>query len=570
MKRVLKRLIPILLCLVVIFSIIWYLFWYDRGFTQELLLGTARFFEQHGNHSVASWLYKQAYNQTGNDDSIVIELANRFKEAGNYTQAEIALTNAIAEGGSVDLYLALSKTYVEQDKLLDAANMLENITNPEIKAQLDEMRPAAPVASPAPGFYSQYMNVQVNAAPTDRLFITTTGDFPSLKDEGNRDITLVGGENAIYAIAVGENGLVSVPSYFGYTVGGVIEEVSISDSVLDAYIRNELDIGADTQLFTSDLWKITSLTVPEGVEDFTDIGRLIYLETLVIDSRSIDHLEMLSTLAQLKELTVRNSPLSATDLAVIAKLPMLEKLTLSGCSLSNITPLSEASKLTYLDLSRNAIADVSPLSFMENLTTLDLNNNALSNLNALSALENLEVLDVSFNSLTSIAPLSVCPSLKGLIANNNQISEIPVFQNPSVLSILTISNNNLTNVEPLSQYTSLTGLNIAYNQIKDITPLASLKQLVSVDFSHNQVTALPTWDKSSMLVVLDGSYNKISSVKPLRGLMFLNKVVLDYNKITNVDALADCPLMAEVSIYGNSVKDVSKLTDLSIIVYHIP
>ena len=570
MKRTIKRFLPILLSLVIICSIIWYLFVYDRGFMQDVLLTGARFFERQGSHSVATWLYNQAYLHSGNDDSVIIELAERFKKIGNYTQAEVVLTSAIAEGGSADLYIALSKTYVEQNKLLDAANMLENITNPDLKSQLDARRPAAPVATPAPGFYSQYINVSIESEHSTDLFIATDGDFPSVKNAYTDSITLVGGENKIYAIAVDENGLVSQPSYFGYTVGGVIEEVTISDPVLDSLYRELLGVGMETQLFTNDLWSITSLNVPEGVKDFSDLGRLAYLETLVIDGLSIDNLQMLAPLSQLKSLTIRGCPLSATDLSVIGALPNLENLTLQDCSLSNISGLSGAARLVTLDLSKNAIRDLGGLSFMENLTTLNLSSNALTNLSALSALEKISVLDVSYNSLTSIAPLATCKSLSVVIATNNQLSEIPAFNDTTVLKTLDLSNNNLTSVDNLSKYTSLSVLGLSYNQITDVSALAGLNQLTSVDFSHNEISAIPAWNKSCQLVELNGSYNKITSVAPLRGLACLNNVYLDYNKLTNINPLAECRMLVRVSIYGNSVKDVSKLTDISVFVNYDP
>lgn len=570
MKRTIKRFLPILLILVIICSIIWYLFVYDRGFMQDILLTGARFFEGQGNHTVATWFYNQAYIHSANDDSVIIEMAERFKKIGNYTQAEVVLTSAIAEGGTADLYIALSKTYVEQDKLLDAANMLENITNPDIKAQLDAIRPATPIATPAPGFYSQYINVAIESEHSANLFIATDGDFPSVKNLYKEGIALVGGENKIYAIAVDENGLVSVPSYFGYTVGGVIEEITISDPVLDNLYREMIGVDKNTQLFTNDLWTITSLTVPAGVKDFNDLGRLTYLETLVIDGHTLDNLQMLAPLAQLKNLTIRGCPLSAKDLSIIGALPNLENLTLQDCSLSNISGLSSASRLVTLDLSKNAIRDLSGLSFMENLTMLNLSNNALTNLSALSALEKINFLDVSYNSLTSIAPLATCKSLAVLLATNNQISEIPVFNDTSLLATLDLSNNSLTTIDNLSKYTSLTGLSLAYNEITDVSALAGLKKLTNVDFSHNKISTLPSWSKDCMLVELNGAHNKITSVSPLRGLASLNNVYLDYNKITNINPLADCSKLVRVSVYGNSISDVSKLTYMSVIVNYDP
>lgn len=570
MKRTIKRFLPIILSLVIICSIIWYLFSYDRGFMQDILLGSARYFEQQGNHEAATWLYNQAYLHSGNDDGVIIELAERFKKIGNYTQAEVVLTNAIKEGGSADLYIALSRTYVEQDKLMDAVEMLENITNPEIKAQLDAQRPSAPVAAPVSGYYTQYMNVTIEADEGDQLYVAVDVDFPSTQNAYQGGITLVGGENKINAIAVDANGLVSLPSYFSYIVGGVIEEVTISDSVLDGYYRQLLNMEPSDKLFTDDLWTITSLTVPKGVKDLTDLGRLTYLETLVIDGLNIDGLQMLSALTQLKDLTIRGCPLSAADLSVIGALPNLENLVLTNCSLTNISGLSNASRLISLDLSNNAIKDLSPLSFMEKLTTLNLSSNALTNLSPLSALGNLTSLDVSYNSLTSLAPLATCPKLSSLAASNNQIIEIPVFNDTTVLTTLTLASNDLTDVSPLSKYTSLTGLGLAYNQITDVSALSGLKKLTSVNISHNQIATLPSWSKDCALVELDGSYNKITSVSPLRGLSCLNYVTLDHNKLSNINPLAECRMLVRVSVFGNYVKDVSKLTEMSVIVNYDP
>ena len=75
MKHSTKRILPILLVIVTILSILWYLFIYDRDFTRDMLLHQARLFESYGQHSIASWLYDQAYRQADNNDAVAIELA---------------------------------------------------------------------------------------------------------------------------------------------------------------------------------------------------------------------------------------------------------------------------------------------------------------------------------------------------------------------------------------------------------------------------------------------------------------------------------------------------------------
>lgn len=63
------------------------------------------------------------------DADLAIRLADAYKKSGNYTKAEYTLVSAITQiPDSVQLYVALSKTYVEQDKLLDAETMLGRIT----------------------------------------------------------------------------------------------------------------------------------------------------------------------------------------------------------------------------------------------------------------------------------------------------------------------------------------------------------------------------------------------------------------------------------------------------------
>ena len=161
MKKTVKILVPILLALTVIASIIWYLFQYDPGFTQDMLLRRARLADERGNHGVAAWFYDLAYRQSDEDEAVAIELAEQFKSAGNYTKAEYTLSNAISDGGSARLYSALCKTYVEQDKLLDAVTMLDNIADPDIKAELDAQRPKAPEATPADGYYNEYIDVTI-------------------------------------------------------------------------------------------------------------------------------------------------------------------------------------------------------------------------------------------------------------------------------------------------------------------------------------------------------------------------------------------------------------------------
>ena len=120
MKKFMKFLVPMLLSALIIASCFWYLFIYDRDFTRDTLLSQARYQDMYGNSRLSAWFYDAAYKFSGHDENVAIELANQYKQSGNYTKAEVTLNQAIRNNPTPELYTALCKAYVEQDKLLDA------------------------------------------------------------------------------------------------------------------------------------------------------------------------------------------------------------------------------------------------------------------------------------------------------------------------------------------------------------------------------------------------------------------------------------------------------------------
>ena len=570
MKNKLKRILPILFVLLVLGSLIWYLFIYDRDFTRDMLLQQARFFDSNGKHKVASWLYNQAYIHAENKESVAIELSEQHKVTGNYTKAEFVLSNAIADGGSVELYIALCKTYVEQDKLLDAVTMLSSIEDPVIKQQLNAMRPAAPTVSPAPGFYSQYLTVSIESTQ-GTLYVTSDGQYPSTAGTSSSGaVTLVGGENTLLALSVGENGLVSPLSIFGFTVGGVIEEVNLEDSAMEAAIRQLLGKQAGDKLYTNELWNITEFAVPEDALSLNDLLYLPYLKSLTITNNISDDFHPIAALAQLTELVIRNTPLTTENLMFISSAPNLERLTLSDCSLSGITPLANASRLVYLDLSHNTIKNLSALTGLNQLTALNLSHNALTNVSDLSALAGLSILDVSYNQITSMLPLSGCTGLTWLNIGSNLLTNLKGVESLTKLVSLQAPTNQLDDISAVAVCTSLAELDISSNLLTNIAPLSSLVNLQALNFSRNQVTALPPFPKTSALIYINGSYNQLETIAGLAGFPQLNQVIVSYNKVTAVNALVTCPNLIQVDVYGNPVKDVSALTELGVIVNYTP
>lgn len=571
MKKTIKIIVPILLVLVVLFSIFWYLFVYDRNFTQNFLLNRARAADARGNFKTAAWFYDLAYRHSHEDEDVAIELAEQFKLNGNYTKAEYTLSNAIADGGSAKLYIALCKTYIEQDKLRDAVAMLDNIADPAIKAEIDAQRPLAPNVTPEDGYYNEYISVSITSE-SGNVYATTDGDYPSIKKSPLKEpLNLQGGQTIVYALTIGDNGMVSPLRVLGYTVAGVIEEVTIEDPALNAIIRDNLNVSDAHTLFTNQLWNITTLDIPADVKDLSELSKMPFIEHLSIQQGDYQNLSNISALTKLKTLVIDGVTLNTEEIKAIASLPDLTLLSMVRCNLSSINELSAATGLTSLNLSNNTIRDLEPIRSLVNLEYLNLSHNAVTQLTALAGATKLKELDVSYNSVTSTIALSGCKNLEVLHADYNALTNVDGLDKLSGLFALSANHNQITNIASLSHLSKLSELNIGNNALTDLSSLNGLTNLKTLNFENNQVTALPSFAKDCALSSINGSRNLLTSLESLYGLKQLNYVTMDHNSgINSINPLSSCGALIEVSVYRTGVTDVSALENMDIIIKYTP
>lgn len=572
MKKLLKILFPIVLSICIILCIGWYFLRYDTAFTRNILMDLSHHFSIRGDYAISAWLNDLAFDYFGNSDSVALEQAQIYLDRGNYTQAENALHRGISNGGGLELYLMLSKVYVQQDKLLDADELLSNVDDPELKKELDSLRPAAPLGNPAANIYTQYIDVSFSS-PDGTVYVLEGNEYPSTQANlHNTPIALHDGQNNFSCITVSEDGLVSPLLNTTYTIGGIVEPVTFTDDVLEQEIRRVLGVNKQKAIYSNDLWDIKTFSVPKGAKSLTELKHFIFLENLSIESATPGQLSFLEKMPYLKQLSIKNVALSSQELVSIGELKTLESLTLNNCSITTAAPLSNLRGLKYLDLgNNNSIRNLSPISVMANLETLYLNNNAVVDVTMLTNCKNLKTLDLSYNSLSTVAPIFVLPNISWLNVSHNTLAELNGAEALTKLEYLDVSGNSLKNVDSIVKCTSIKNLNISSNQISSITSLTTLVNMTHLDFSYNTVKELPKFSKKCALVTIDGSHNKISSLSPLVGLQSLNNVYMDYNsKISNVNILKDCPLLVQVNVFGTKVKNADQLIAQSIIVNYNP
>ncbi len=552
MKYILKIFLIVLLVVAIIGGACWFFLVQRPDLTMSVFAHWGDYFYDAGRYNRAVALYETACKLAPENANLPVRLAQAYINSGNYTKAEYTLVSAITNNPeSVQLYVALSKTYIEQDKILDAEQMLDRITSSDVKAQIDALRPRPPVLSPESGYYSEYIDVSVSATG-GTAYLAVNQDYPSIEtDAYEAPVTLAAGDSKVVVVTVAENGLVSDAVYGGYTIGSVVEEVKLADSTLDRYVRELLGKSASDTLMSDELWEIEELTLPEGVQDISDLTRFAGLQTLTIQNATGLDLSVLPQLTTLQTLDLSGTTLPTSILEAIGTLPELKKLVLESCAVTAINPLVGLSNLEYLDLTNNSVADLTAITALEHLKDLYLTNNPVKSITYLNSCLELERLHIENCGVSRLSSLAGNTSLQELYASNNEISDISVLSDCVSLSVLDISDN----------------------QVKDVSVIASLPELTYFLASHNLIEALPAFDtENCKLVRINVNNNQLTDLSPLKGLPSLNYIFADYNQISDISGLEDCPLLTQLNLFDNPVNEeqVKALQEIGRIVNYTP
>ncbi len=176
--------------------------------------------------------------------------------------------------------------------------------------------------------------------------------------------------------------------------------------------------------------------------------------------------------------------LMASDFAHVTR------LDLSGCGITDITPLGALTHLTELYLDRNGITSVASLSDLKYLTKLSLWNNQIDTISPLSRLTRLTSLWLGDNSITSISALLRMTRLEQLYLHGNEITDLAPLERLTALRDLSLGHNQVETLDALAGLTALHTLQLNHTAVSDLTPLTSMQELTYLDLSHTAVSDL--------------------------------------------------------------------------------
>ena len=571
MNKALKTILIVFLILAVLAAGFWYFFLYRSGLPASLYASYAGFLEKSGHYTSAARFYGKAMDLTPEDADLALRAADAYEKAGNNTKAEYTLVRSISRNPeSVDLYLALSGLYIREDKLLDAERLVSACANETVRETLMEMRPAAPVIQPEGGFTLEPTTFALSYAG-GTAFYSLTAEYPTTAEEPYGDpVPLDYGVTTVSAIVVGENDLVSTLSTAEFTVCGEIEAVVFEDEAFDALIREQLGKGTHAEILSTELWTVSELTIPAEISNLTDLSHFVGLKVLNLQDSAAADLSVLASLPSLTSLDISGRSLSADDLTAIGSIATLTELHMGNCDAVSLDALAGLTELTVLEAPENRISDISALAAMPSLREVNLSGNEIATITPLTASTQLTALDLSDNQISSLGAISANTALTTLNVSSCEITDLSPLENKSALTTLDVSSNQITDVTALRGCTALLDLKLTGNEITDLSPIAVLTGLESLDASSNLLEQSPSFPEGSSLLTLNLSFNRLTEVDGLVNLHKLNYVCLNDNRLTDISAIADLASLLQVDAYHNPLVGVASLEERSILVNYDP
>ena len=342
----------------------------------------------------------------------------------------------------------------------------------------------------------------------------------------------------------------------------VAEGVHIPESSLRAAIEGALGITAGLPITVDDMKKLTELEVIDAdISVLTGLELAINLRVLDLSGNVITDISALSDLTKLTELYLSDNAIA--DITPLVGLTNLALLGLNGNAITDVSPLASLTNLVALGLNGNKITDISLLSDLTNLEWLGLNGNAIANISPLASLTNLVVLVLHGNAIADISPLSSLTNLELLGAGSNLITDISMLSNLTRLTELHIFGNAISDISALMDLTDLIELNLTRNAISNISVLSSLTNLEVLGLGGNSISDISALSALTNLTSLGVWGNSLLDISALSSLTNLTELGLSLNSISDISALSELTNLEELYLFGNAISNISALSDLT-------
>jgi hypothetical protein len=193
----------------------------------------------------------------------------------------------------------------------------------------------------------------------------------------------------------------------------------------------------------------------------------------------------------------------------LARLTNLQKLNISGTSISDLTAIRNLTELREVDASRSSVADINVLKYASKITNLNIEGTTINDLSVVKKMPGLQVLNAHGTKVSDLTGIIDLTALTNVDVSKTQISSLVPFQNLTAMQILNVSSTQVADLTPITGLKSLAELNIDSTNIVNATPISQL----------------------TGLTVLSMNNTRVPSLDPLKSLPKLQKVYCDHTPI---------------------------------------
>ena len=197
------------------------------------------------------------------------------------------------------------------------------------------------------------------------------------------------------------------------------------------------------------------------------------------------------------------------NLEPLVRLTNLQKLNISGTSISDLTPIRNLTELLEVDASRSALRDIAVLKYASKITRLNVESTGISDISVVKKMPGLQLLNASATKISDLTAIAELTLLTNVNVSKTSVQSLLPFQNLAAIQLLDVSATPVSDLTPITRLNSLVELGIDSTKVVDITPIS-------------QLTAL---------TVLSMNDTKVSTLDPLKSLPKLQKVYCDHTPI---------------------------------------
>lgn len=251
--------------------------------------------------------------------------------------------------------------------------------------------------------------------------------------------------------------------------------------------------------------------------------------------------------------------ITANEIAGVGETRGLDEVVKDSPDINSLTGLEHATNLVRVDIGRNRIRH--PPS---SRTTA----NTLSDLSPLTNLSKLTTLGFNTHRITDLSPLATLSALEDLVlTSNSELADLSPLENLTSLKRVYVDRCSITDITAIGTLTNLRVLRIGVNwNLRDISPLANLSNLRDLRMNS---TAITQEGLSAVLPALEGAREPVSGITYWASLDITNTEISD---LSVLDKIPDGVFMHNLYLQymGTSatgtrfflLKDLTPLVDL--------